>query len=243
MTKKAAVLYSAGKDSTFAIDMLLRSGHNVSCLISIISQNPDSYMLHTANIRLADLCSKAIGIPLVIGFTNGNKEEELQDISQTISNAKEKYDFQILGSGGMASNYQKTRIEKMARECELTVETPLWGINQEEYVMYLVDDGYRFVLTSVSAAGLDSSWLGREIDRRSALELIRLAKKYKFNAALEGGEGETFVLDCPLYRENRVEILESRKIWDGYRGILEIDKAVLEPKKESISYREPSIQV
>ena len=185
LTKNTAVLYSGGKDSTYAIDMLKRSGHIVSCLITIVSQNPDSYMLHTANIQLTELCSRAIGIPLVVGFTDGNKEEELQDISQTILRAKKDYDFGILGSGGLASSYQKTRIEKKAEYCGLTAETPLWGINQEEYIMNLVDSGYRFILTSVSAGGLDSSWLGRETDYNSALELIRLAEKYKFNPALE----------------------------------------------------------
>ena len=243
LTKNTAVLYSGGKDSTYAIDMLKRSGHIVSCLITIVSQNPDSYMLHTANIQLTELCSRAIGIPLVVGFTDGNKEEELQDISQTILRAKKDYDFEILVSGGLASSYQKTRIEKIAEDCGLTAETPLWGINQEEYIMNLVDSGYRFILTSVSAGGLDSSWLGRETDYNSALELIRLAEKYKFNPALEGGEGETLVLDCPLFKENRLKILESRKIWNGYRGILEINKALLESKKESISCPPPPIQV
>ena len=96
LTKNTAVLYSGGKDSTYAIDMLKRSGHIVSCLITIVSQNPDSYMLHTANIQLTELCSRAIGIPLVVVFTDGNKVDELQDNSHTILRAKKYYDFGIL---------------------------------------------------------------------------------------------------------------------------------------------------
>jgi diphthine-ammonia ligase len=49
------------------------------------------------------------------------------------------------------------------------------------------------------------------------------------HAALEGGEGETFVLDCPLFKE-RIEVVSSRKHWDGMAGNLEILEARLVPK-------------
>ncbi|MGA2876491.1 MAG: hypothetical protein ABSE82_13250, partial [Nitrososphaerales archaeon] len=80
--KSVAVLYSGGKDSTFAIDLLRRDGFQVSCLITLFSENPDSYMLHTANINLVQLSSRALKIPLVSGRTKGNKEEELLDIKE-----------------------------------------------------------------------------------------------------------------------------------------------------------------
>lgn len=235
MEKTAAVLYSGGKDSTYAIDRLRRLGYCISCLVTVFSENPDSYMLHTANIRLTELSAKALEIPIVFGRTRGNKEDELEDIKRTIMTARESYSFEALGSGGLASSYQKSRIEKIANECNLIPENPLWGFNQEAYVKELADAGFRFILTSVSAAGLDESWLGREIDRNSAQELVRLSRKYKFNPALEGGEGETLVLDCPLFKRNRLKVLESRKKWNGYQGVLEIIKLVLEPKSNQVS--------
>ncbi len=44
---------------------------------------------------------------------------------------------------------------------------------------------------------------------------------FKFNLNFEGGEAETFVLDCPLF-SNPIIINQSKKIWDGYRGRFEI---------------------
>jgi ABC transporter with metal-binding/Fe-S-binding domain ATP-binding protein len=228
--KSAAVLYSGGKDSTYAIELLRRGGYDVSCLVTIYSDNPDSYMLHTANINLVELSAQALQIPLHSGRTKGNKEEELQDIKHAVQEAKEKYGFEVLGCGGLASNYQKTRIEKIAEECQVASSCPLWGIDQKEYLKMLVDSNYHFILTSVSAAGLDDSWLGKEINRESVVDLIELSKKYSFNAALEGGEGETLVLDCPLFVKKRLMLLEFRKKWDGYQGTLEITKAELETK-------------
>jgi len=44
---KLGVLFSGGKDSTFAAWTAKKYGHEISCLISIISKNEDSYMFHT----------------------------------------------------------------------------------------------------------------------------------------------------------------------------------------------------
>lgn len=228
--QSAAVLYSGGKDSTRAIEMLKRSGYEISCLITIYSENLDSYMLHTTNINLVELSAQALEIPLFSGKTKGNKEEELADIKLSVLKAREKYGFEVLGCGGLASNYQKTRIEKIANECGVASACPLWGVDQRNYLKELVESGYHFILTSVSAGGLDDSWLGREIDKESVVRLIELSKKFNFNAALEGGEGETLVLDCPIFPRKKLKLVEYAKTWDGYQGKLEITKAELEMK-------------
>jgi diphthine-ammonia ligase len=228
--QSAAVLFSGGKDSTYAISELRKRGYVVACLITLVSENADSYMLHTANIRWAELAAQALELPLVLGKTKGEKELELQDIEDAVDRAKKKFDFQMLASGGIASEYQKSRLAQIARATKLTSVNPLWGIDQKEYLLRIVRDGFRFILTSVSTYGLDEQWLGREINSGSAEELVRLSEKFHFNASLEGGEGETLVLDCPLYRRNRIEIVSSYKTWDGFRGKLEIQKVELIPK-------------
>ena len=55
----------------------------------------------------------------------------------------------------------------------------------------------------------------------------RLSTKHGFNLTFEGGEAETFVLDCPLFF-CPIKIIKANKIWDGYRGRFEITEAVLE---------------
>jgi diphthamide synthase (EF-2-diphthine--ammonia ligase) len=79
----------------------------------------------------------------------------------------------------------------------------------------------------VTSAGLDETWLGREITRDDVKQLERLSTKHGFNLTFEGGEAETFVLDCPLFY-SPIVIIKANKIWDGYRGRFEITEAVLE---------------
>jgi len=56
--------------------------------------------------------------------------------------------------------------------------------------------------------------------------LETLSEKFGFNLNFEGGEAETFVIDCPLFF-NAIKINKFTKNWDGYRGRFEIVDAEL----------------
>jgi diphthine-ammonia ligase len=228
----AAVLFTGGKDSMNAIEILRGRGYDIACLVTVLSDNEESYMLHTAAIEITKLSSQALALPLFIGHTKGEKETELEDIASAIKGAGNEFSFDTIASGGIASSYQRSRIDEIAKQLGLRAEAPLWGVDQISYLQDLVSNHYRFILTSVSAEGLDRSWLGREIDQRSVLEIIRLSKKYGFNAAFEGGEAETLVLDCPLFEKERLRILDSEVDWRGSYGRLLIRKIELVPKEE-----------
>lgn len=226
-----ALLFTGGKDSMNAIELMRNRGYDIACLVTILSANEDSYMLHTSAIEITKLSSKALGLPLVIGHTEGEKETELGDIASAIEGARNEFSFDTIASGGIASKYQRSRIDEIAKQLGLKAEAPLWGINQISYLQKLVSSHYKFILTSVSAEGLDKSWLGREIDQRSVQEIIRLSKKYGFNPAFEGGEAETLVLDCPLFERETLRILQSEVDWRGNYGRLLIRKAELVQKE------------
>ena len=81
---KLGVLFSGGKDSVFACRRAMEK-NQVACLITLVSENPDSYMFHTPNIRRTDLQAKALDIPLLTWPTHGVKEEELEDLSAASS--------------------------------------------------------------------------------------------------------------------------------------------------------------
>ena len=51
---RLAALFSGGKDSTLAMHKAMK-GHEVVCLISMISENDASYMFHVPNIHITDL--------------------------------------------------------------------------------------------------------------------------------------------------------------------------------------------
>jgi len=123
----------------------------------------------------------------------------------------------------------KLTLEKpiICKENDLKIITPLWKINAKEYMNDLIISNFKFILTSVSSDGLDERWLGKIISAHDILQLNKLSDKYGFNLNFEGGEAETFVVDCPLY-SHPININKSKTIWDGYRGRFEIEDAGLD---------------
>ena len=81
-------------------------------------------------------------------------------------------------------------------------------------------------MITVSSDGLDDTWLGKPISKSNLNSLQQLSNKFGFNLNFEGGEAETFVINCPLFL-NPIKINQGNKIWDGYRGRFEIVDAKL----------------
>ncbi len=208
---KLAALVSSGKDSIFAMYKMMKQNYDISCMITIKSENPESFMFHTPTIDLVKLQSKSIGIPLLEQKTKGEKEKELQDLKKAIKKAKEKYNIQGIVSGALFSTYQKNRIEKITKELNLKAFSPLWHMNQEKEMRALINEGFEFIITKVSSEGLTKSWLNKIITNKDVDKLIELSKKVQFNIAFEGGEAESLMINGPIFKK-RIKITESKII-------------------------------
>ena len=222
------VLFSGGKDSTFACYRAMEN-NTVACLITLISENVDSYMFHTPNIRRTGLQAEAMGIPLLSWHTEGRKEEELVDLKDAISAAREKYGIEGIVTGAIESVYQAARVQRICRELNMWCFNPLWQINQVDYLRLLISEGFKIIISGVFAYPFDESWVGATLTEELVRKLEQLQKKYKINPSGEGGELETFVLDGPLFKK-RIEILKASRTYENYRGHFLIDDARLVEK-------------
>ena len=222
------VLFSGGKDSVYACKRAMET-ETVGCLITLVSENPDSYMFHTPNVRRADLIAEAIGVPQLNWPTAGEEEAELSDLRDAIAAAKERCGIEGVVTGAIESVYQAARVQRICRELDLWCFNPLWQIDQLEYLKLLVSEGFLVIITGVFAYPLDESWVGARIDGNRIRKLEALQKKYGINPSGEGGELETFVLDGPIFKK-RIEILKAARSYDNYRGHLIIEEARLVDK-------------
>jgi len=157
------------------------------------------------------------------------KDREVEDLVRALSEAKEKFDIEGVYTGGLASGYQKGWFERVCTELDLKCTAPFWQEEPEAYMRGIIKSGFKVIVVSVSAAGLDESWLGRILDDNAIDELKALSRRFKLHIAFEGGEAETFVLDCPLFKK-RVEVLKAERHWMGDYGYLEIKEARLVEK-------------
>jgi len=222
---RLGVLFSGGKDSTYALYKAMEN-EQVVCLISLLSENEASYMFHTPNITLTELQAQAIGIPLLQQITEGKKEVELDDLENAIKRAKEEFQIEGVVTGAVESVYQAERVQIICNELDLWCFNPLWLKNQVELLEEIVTLGFLVIISGVFAYPFDETWLGRKIDGKTITDLVHLQEKYQINPAGEGGELETTVIDAPFF-ERRIEIVEFEKKMEEYSGIFQIKKARL----------------
>jgi len=224
---KLGSLFSGGKDSTFAIYLAQKQGHEVTCLLSIFTKSEESHLLHYPNLQWTKLQSESMNIPqLTIHSESNETNDELSALEKLLQNAKDQFHIEGLVHGGIKSQFQKEKFESLCLKLDLVAITPLWNKEPEQYMNDLLDSDFIFIMITVSSDGLDDTWLGKEITKSDIDTLKNLSVKFGFNLNFEGGEAETFVVNCPLF-SNSIKINKSKKIWDGYRGRFEIMDAGL----------------
>jgi len=224
---KLACLFSGGKDSTYAIHLAKKQGHDVVCLLSIFAKSEESHLLHHPNLRWTKLQSESMNIPqLTIISDSDETSDELIVMEKLLQNAKKEFQIDGLVHGGIKSKFQKEKFETLCLKLNLISIAPLWETEPKKYMNDLLDSNFHFMMTTVSSDGLDQQWLGKLITKSDIKILNNLSDKFGFNLNFEGGESETFVISCPLF-SNPIKINKFIKNWDGYRGRFEIVDAEL----------------
>jgi len=219
---RVAVLVTSGKDSALALHRVLKEDYEVKYLITMLPQREDSWMFHYPNIRMADLFAEAVGIPLVKAETSGVKEVELEDLKRLLA----KLEINAVVSGGISSQYQKSRIDKVCQELGLKHVAPLWQEEPLRLLEEMISLEMEAVIVGVYAHGFDKTWLGIKIDENTVNDLMELNRKFKVSLVGEGGEYETLVLDAPFFKK-KMQLIETEKVWEGQSGYLLVKRAAL----------------
>ena len=211
---KVAVLSSGGKDSSAAIWWAQCKGWDVTHLVTMLVEGDDSWMFQIPGTSLVQKQAELCGCEWLGISTQGIQEEEIFDLEKELQN------LQIDGivSGALRSDYQKTRLERMAERLGIKSFTPLWHQSSQSHMEGLVANGFKVMITGVSSEGLGKEWLGHIIDSESLKELQSLATKYRFHVDGEGGEYETIVVAGPHMTDSLN--LDFKTHWDGVRGHL-----------------------
>ncbi len=219
---RIGVLFSGGKDSTLAAFLAKQDGHELVCCISMISENPDSYMFHTPSIAKTEKQAEVMGLPLLTCATKGEKEKELVDLVAALKNAKEKYNIEAITTGAVQSVYQASRIQKICDDLGIKCINPLWQMDSIELLELLLKHNFEVIVIGIAAYPLDDSWLGRTINKQFIEDMKKMEKQYGISPAGEGGEFESFVLNCPLFKKP-LNVIDKKISGEGNAWRMEID--------------------
>ncbi|KAB7493716.1 Diphthine--ammonia ligase, partial [Armadillidium nasatum] len=216
---KVAALISGGKDSCYNLMQCIAAGHTIEALANLCPRDVDeldSYMYQSVGHQGLSLYSEALGLPLY-----------QREIEGTSLNTRSIY-------------YTPTDGDE---RLNLVCLAYMWRRDQSELLQEIIDTGIEAVLVKVAAIGLvPKKHLGKSV-REMQPYLHNLNKKYDINVCGEGGEYETFTLDCPLFKK-RITIEDSEIIeTPGDVGYLKFKslKLVEKEKDESGSVEKESL--
>ncbi|XP_048734768.2 uncharacterized protein LOC125650470 [Ostrea edulis] len=214
---KVVALVSGGKDSCYNMMQCVSEGHQIIALANLKPDKKDeldSYMFQTVGHHGIDLYAEAVGLPLYRHTIQGSSKaigkdymvtenDEVEDLFQLLRLIKEECEIEAVSVGAILSDYQRVRVENVCQRLGLTPLAYLWRRDQEELLKEMIDSQLKAVLIKVASLGLEPKHLGQTLAEMHP-HLMKMKDKYQLNVCGEGGEYETFTLDCPLFRKSIV---------------------------------------
>ncbi len=215
-----AILYSGGKDSTFAIEYALEKKWNIKYLISVKPNRTDCYLFHFATVELTKKIAEFLGIKQVYTTCTEADPVKEADIVKKIVETN-PVDSVILGGIGL----QETQI-KSIRDALFSLGIDVFashtGYDHLSLMKEMISKGYDIRITEVAADGLGKDWLGKQLNEQNLNEFINTSKKYGFHVGGEGGPYNTLVCDGPFFPK-RLELVSFDKVMEGdYNGYIEV---------------------
>jgi len=207
-------LVSGGKDSCYNMVQAVAAGHEIVALANLSPRSKqletDSAMFQTIGWNNIQLLADAMALPLFVGETDMVAKEEgknylpsagdeVEDLYMLLEKVKTEIGVDAVCVGAILSDYQRVRVENVCLRLGLTPLAFLWRRDQAELLQEMVDTGMESILIKVACLGLTSAHLGLTLAEMGP-HLSKLAAKYGVNVCGEGGEFETFTLNCPLFR-------------------------------------------
>lgn len=220
---KFVALISGGKDSLYNVVECVKHGHELVALANIYpeddnSEDIDSFMYQTIGHNLIQHYDKLLQVELFREKTCGKaknelltyeetSEDEVEDMFKLLSRVLKAHpDVMGVSCGAIASNYQRNRVINVCKRLSLKPLFMLWGREQNELMIEMINYFTDAIIIKVSSLGLDERHLGLNIqDVFSHLKAMN--KKYGINVCGEGGEYETIVLDAPIFKKYRLSIV------------------------------------
>ncbi len=225
---KVAIMYSGGKDSTYAIEYAQQQGWDIQYLLSVKPTRTDCYLFHFATVEYTPMLAKVLGYKhILLSCSVADPQLEANIVRDAVLK-QEKVDAVILGGIGLQETQLRTLQETLLPE-GIEVFAAHAGDDHAMLVENMLSKGYKIMITQFASDGL-KSWLGKHITQENFSQLKADAVKYGFHIGFEGGYADTLVVDGPIFKQ-KLDILSFDKVFESeYAGHVKVTDAVLVEK-------------
>lgn len=191
---KFVMSYSCGKDSTLALDNMIRQGNEPVALITMVNKDAERSFFHGADHKMIQAYSKALGIPVLITSTTGDEYHSAMErsLKEAVMLGAETACF-----GDIDIEANRKWSEERCRNAGVKAVFPLWQKDRSDNVYELIERGYKCLIKSINNTLLPKALLGKVIDE----EAIEIMRKCNIDICGENGEYHTLVVDGPIFHE------------------------------------------
>ena len=226
-----AILYSGGKDSTFAIQHAIEKGWSIKYLISVKPTRKDCFLFHYATVEHTKDFAEMLGMPHFYAkckVSDPAKEAEIVREIVEKQQDKNKIDAVVLGGTGLQETQLKS-IQDALSPLKVDAFASHAGEDHDVVMEQMLKNGYEILITQIASDGL-KDWLGKKITRDNFAQLKKDSVKYGFHIGFEGGYADTLVIDCPIFQKRMVIEDMSIAYEDEYCGHVEVKKFRMQDK-------------
>lgn len=190
---KFVMAFSCGKDSTYALDQMIKEGNEPVALIVACNKFSQRSLFHGADEKMMDAYSEALGFPCIKTFTDG--EDYSEQFEEGLKKAKE-LGAEAACFGDVLLLSSKKWNEGRAKAAGLEPIFPLWKKDTEEIVKAELSAGYRCLIKVVDTDTAPEGLLGKYLDD----SVLQILEENEADPCGENGEYHTFVLDGPIFK-------------------------------------------
>ncbi|XP_003745481.1 diphthine--ammonia ligase [Galendromus occidentalis] len=225
---KVVALISGGKDSCYNMMQCVKNGHEVVALANLTPADGedelDSYMYQSVGTKALPIYAEAMGLPLyqdkILGTPvdtrmeyTPSENDEVEDLYRLLKRIRHEIFFDAISVGAIFSDYQRIRCESVCQRLGIEMLAYLWHRDQNQLLHEMVDSGVEAIIIKTAAMGLSQKHLGLTL-AEILPDMLHLNEKYGLNICGEGGEFESFTLDCPLFKK-KIVIDEMEQVIDS----------------------------
>jgi uncharacterized protein (TIGR00290 family) len=191
---EVALSWGGGKDSALALWKLRTHGHNVTSLITTVTEQFERVSMHGVRVELLEAQAAALELPLVQVRIPPECPNEVYEERMAVALGSPPLRDRVLAFGDLFLEDVRAYREQKLAAADRRGLWPIWGEDTTSLAETFIEAGFRAVVVCVDPRQLDASFCGREFDRRFLADLPD-----GVDPCGERGEFHTFVYDGPIF--------------------------------------------
>ena len=158
---RVAVMFSGGKDSTYAVEYCMSKGWEIAYLLSVKPTRTDCYLFHYATVEHTPKQARILGLRHIYMTCNvADPAKEANIIKNVVE--RNPVDAVVLGGTGLQQT-QLGSLQNALLPLGVEVFASHAGMDHDLVMQEMIEKGYDIRITQFASDGFGKEWLGKPL--------------------------------------------------------------------------------